>query len=616
MSFITEKTTKEQLTKEYVSYPAVKGTLEEKPFYEHRYAPLFFEVPIGSKVLDVGVNDGVFAEMLKNKRKCKVTGIDISEVALEEAKKKGLHVLVADAENLPFQDEYFDVVNCQEVLSHLFDPVQAISEMKRVLKKNGILLGSVPHETLQRFAWEDKRMVRKYYTVDELSVLLRGSFETAHIKTLTGAQFSMSLAQSFLSSEPCEMLFKCGKNGVLGWDSALQDRSVLRAWFGFTQSPGTAYYRMQGFADKMQKWGAETHYNPYNEDVLNSCSEWAEKIKWLPSQGRFANQHIVDQIYALWKAADMTIWQITSSRDVLALLTALRDPLNLHPLHPKKPLWLEMDDWMFDLPATNYASTPYYPNSESESVAYDQLKLVDGVITSTQYIKDKLNQMMPEKPVYIVKNSLDFDIWDHLSIQRPAHEQNPNLIRIAFSGCGNHSADLEIIKRPLLALLEEFPNLEFISLPFKCFDDVTHPRLLKWDMWVGLSKFPQISANWEPDIFIGPLRDNEFNRAKSNLRWLEASALKVPFVGSKIYPFENSIRNGKDGIVVGNNAKAWYDALKDLIVNKEKRGKIGEAAYQEVRHNYDMEKTAQTYLSILKQIKSDFVKGKDRANKS
>nr|WP_177199510.1 class I SAM-dependent methyltransferase [Clostridium frigidicarnis] len=45
-----------------------------------------------------------------------------------------------DAENLPFEDNTFDIVTCQTVLIHLKNPLKALSEMKRVLKKGGILI--------------------------------------------------------------------------------------------------------------------------------------------------------------------------------------------------------------------------------------------------------------------------------------------------------------------------------------------------------------------------------------------------------------------------------------------------------------------------------------------
>lgn len=616
MNILDERTTKETVLEEYKSYPSTMSDLSDKPFYESRLAPIFYEIPMNSKVLDVGCNDGVFMQMLKEKRDCRVTGIDVSEVAIAEARKKNLDVQIADAENMPFPDNYFDVVTCMEVLSHLYDPSKALKEIRRVLKPHGFILGSCPHKNLETYVWEDKRMHRRYFDEQELHQLLGESFERTWMKVLTGGQFAVSMAHSFLADQPCEMLFKSGHADTLGWDAALQDRSILRSWFGGTQTPGTFYYRMGGFADKMQKLGAETHYNPYNENDRDSCSEWANKIRWIPSEKRFLNQHIVDQIYTLWKASDMSVWQITSSRDVLLILNALRDPKNIHPLHPKKPLLIEMDDWMFDIPSWNYASHPYQPNSDNEAVAFDQLKLADAVICSTDYLKEKIEQLFPSKPTYVVKNSLDFDIWDNLERSTKMHDEKPELVRIIYTGCSNHSGDLEIIKKPLLALLDEFPHLEFISIPFKCFEDVKHPRFIQWDGWAALSKFPQMIANWEPDVGIAPLRDAEFNRVKSNLRWLEYSALKIPTIASRIYPFEKSISNNKDGLVVGNSAKEWYEAMRGLIVDKGKRTAIGEAAYKKVKKDFNMDEVAKTYLSVLKNIKDEFIRNMESMRKA
>lgn len=48
--------------------------------------------------------------------------------------------VVADAHNLPFENEKFENILCSEVLEHLHSPQIAISEMKRVLKKGGRLI--------------------------------------------------------------------------------------------------------------------------------------------------------------------------------------------------------------------------------------------------------------------------------------------------------------------------------------------------------------------------------------------------------------------------------------------------------------------------------------------
>lgn len=56
-------------------------------------------------------------------------------------------------------------------------------------------------------------------------------------------------------------------------------------------------------------------------------------------------------------------------------------------------------------------------------------------------------------------------------------------------------------------------------------DVVTHP-------YTNALQFPSVIAGIRPDIYIAPLADNDFNRAKSNLKMLEAAAIGAAFLGS------------------------------------------------------------------------------------
>lgn len=82
-------------------------------------------------VLDVGCGDGLLISLI-NKRKIKAIGIDFSERAIENAKKKGLYVKLGDATNIPYKDNSFSIVVATDVLEHIFNPEVAIKEMIRV----------------------------------------------------------------------------------------------------------------------------------------------------------------------------------------------------------------------------------------------------------------------------------------------------------------------------------------------------------------------------------------------------------------------------------------------------------------------------------------------------
>lgn len=102
------------------------------------------------KVLEVACNMGTTAIELATKFGCHIEGVDLDEIALEKAKKniaeKGLqdkiHVQRANAMKLPFEDNSFDIVINEAMLTMLplEAKMKAVREYYRVLKPNGFLL--------------------------------------------------------------------------------------------------------------------------------------------------------------------------------------------------------------------------------------------------------------------------------------------------------------------------------------------------------------------------------------------------------------------------------------------------------------------------------------------
>lgn len=100
-------------------------------------------------ILDLGCGEGFFISLLPNVKK--ITGIDISKLALKRAKeitssKNNVELKWGDAHKLNIEDKYFDKVFSSEMLEHIPHPRKAIKEIHRVLKNNGIAVISVPDE--------------------------------------------------------------------------------------------------------------------------------------------------------------------------------------------------------------------------------------------------------------------------------------------------------------------------------------------------------------------------------------------------------------------------------------------------------------------------------------
>lgn len=100
-----------------------------------------------SIVLDVGCGDGVLGELLITEKSCKVYGLDVSRVALNLARKKGLVGYLCDASHdvFPFCDETFDAVIMACILEHVAFPEHALEESERVLKHGGLIIITIPN---------------------------------------------------------------------------------------------------------------------------------------------------------------------------------------------------------------------------------------------------------------------------------------------------------------------------------------------------------------------------------------------------------------------------------------------------------------------------------------
>ena len=164
--------------------PDEPGTnfMRQEHLIRYKYASNFVKNKV---VLDVACGSGYGCDILLKSGAKIVNGIDISEDAIVFCKThftdSKLIFKQNNSLNLDFPDDSFEVITCFEFLEHIDQHEEFMSEMKRVLKPNGLLIISTPNTEI--------------YGVDKIHDIKTDN--PFHLKELDKIQFSQLLKNHF-----------------------------------------------------------------------------------------------------------------------------------------------------------------------------------------------------------------------------------------------------------------------------------------------------------------------------------------------------------------------------------------------------------------------------------
>lgn len=111
------------------------------------------------RILDLGCGDGSVVEAMNQYEGVAAEGIDIG------------HSVDFETDRLPYVDASFDIVLMYSVIEHLHNPGNALTEVRRILKKNGHVIVITPNFDLRNFLvcdrtfYEDPTHVHPYNPV-------------------------------------------------------------------------------------------------------------------------------------------------------------------------------------------------------------------------------------------------------------------------------------------------------------------------------------------------------------------------------------------------------------------------------------------------------------------
>lgn len=130
-------------------YDHIWRTVDFPPYLRSLFKTLE-QLPLhkGCRVLDIACGNGTFGEWFISRLDAEMYGVDYSPVAADLCKQKGytqVELIDLDRQDLPFEDNYFDLIILSAVLEHIQSPDGMMKQVWKKLKTGGSVVVLTPN---------------------------------------------------------------------------------------------------------------------------------------------------------------------------------------------------------------------------------------------------------------------------------------------------------------------------------------------------------------------------------------------------------------------------------------------------------------------------------------
>jgi processive 1,2-diacylglycerol beta-glucosyltransferase len=236
---------------------------------------------------------------------------------------------------------------------------------------------------------------------------------------------------------------------------------------------------------------------------------------------------------------------------------------------------VDIDDY-WELPSGHILEHYYAKNQLSKRIAQN-IKEADVVTCTNEVLALRILKL--NKNVEVIPNALKESDQQWANLHQP-----DSTYRFGFVGSRAHTTDVPLLRKGCNLMNKGKSDFKFIFVGYhendstsKLFEEVftsrgTSDRYGK----IGVKPVNEYGMSYNIiDCSLAPLEDNLFNRCKSNLKVLEASAHSIPIICSKIHPYFGA--EFDDVVYFCESEYDWYKRMSHLVKNPNEgieRGKI------------------------------------------
>jgi O-antigen biosynthesis protein len=257
------------------------------------------------------------------------------------------------------------------------------------------------------------------------------------------------------------------------------------------------------------------------------------------------------------------------------------------------PTFWEVDDFIFDAQVLSESrtlaaldKTTFDQLIEGAHLYREAMLLCEAGIASTAGLAEAM-QAAGLTQVRVIENALDIQTLELAGrILKKKAAPRRDVVRIVYgSGTNTHNVDFLEAAPALLRILNRFSQVRLRIIGMLDLPEDFEPHNARVERTPVCSYPEYLQSLAECDISIAPLENYVFNDSKSNIKYLEASIVKVPSVCSPRAAFVQRIHHGVNGFLC-DTEEEWTHALELLITDSKRRAAIGWQAHATVVDHY------------------------------
>jgi len=218
----------------------------------------------------------------------------------------------------------------------------------------------------------------------------------------------------------------------------------------------------------------------------------------------------------------------------------------------------EIDDIVFyeDIPKYNKFRGAFV-DDDIRSATIDMMSMCDEITVTCDFMKQYYMDKTGNKNITVIPNYPPrawLDQYDELTVEKN-YSKRKKKPRVLYAGSGAHfdvdnnvnqQDDFGHVCDTVLKTMNKYQWIFIGAFPRRLSQYVKQGKV-EFHNWTYLMDYPRLVQKVKPNVMVAPLADNNFNRAKSDLKFIEGCALGAPAICQDLCTYENAFFNFTTG---------------------------------------------------------------------